>query len=64
MTYPVTTFNIAFSTIFNTTPVKNRQLIGELMAKDRKTDINPPQTGKMETDRCRANTPAGTGGRW
>ena len=31
-----TALNIVFSTIFNTTPVKNRQLIGELMAKDRK----------------------------
>ena len=28
--------NIVFSTIFNTTPIKNRQLIGELMAKDKK----------------------------
>ena len=36
MTNPVTIFNIAFSTIFRTTPVKNRQLIGELMVKDRK----------------------------
>ena len=34
------------------------------MVKDKeKTNINPPQTGKMETDRCRANTLAETDGR-
>ena len=59
MTNPV----ITFSTIFRSTPVKNRQLTGRLMTKDKgKTNINLPQTGKMETDRCRAHTPAGTDG--
>ena len=39
MTNPVIAFNIAFSTIFRSTPVKNRQLIGRLMVKDKEKPI-------------------------
>ena len=63
MTNPVTIFNIAFSTIFSTTPVKNRQLIGELMVKDREKPIlTHLKLGKWRLTDVEATTPAGTEG--
>ena len=56
-----TVFNIVFSTIFNSTPVKKRQLIGELMVKDRKKPIlTHLKLGKWRLTDVEATTPAGT----